>query len=558
MSPRRAAALLSVLLAACGGDASPTDPTSGARLTIGADTIRLGMLQRRYEVSVRAEYDSVGPRAIRPEVHSLTPEVAYGEQGIGGLGVVGVANGTARIVATYRVPGGPVLADTLVAIVRQVVADVDVVPARFRLGVADTVSLAVFAVDSGGTRVPDAVASWRSSSPGVAAVDARGLVRTAGLGDASITASVPTFAGGTATADAPVRATATGDVASVHSGGQITCLLTVAGQPWCWGETGPNFIGPGGPGAIAAPVGGVPPFVSLDVGGFHVCGLTAEGRAYCWGGNLFGQLGAGDRSPFSGIAPRPIDGLVFRAISAGSTHTCGLTQDGDAYCWGSNDHGESGQADPIVGQTIPSPRLVPGGHVFVEISAGSRSTCALDAGGRAFCWGSNHGYKLGTDAISAGAESASPIAVEGDLTFRTIRVVQDQACAITVAGAVHCWGGWLRSLGNGNWLNLVGPTLVDETLGFVDLGTGHGESAAVSGPLCALTAAGAAYCWDVNGMPSRVQIPEPVVGISSGRDRKCAVTAEGWVYCWGNGNVGGIGTGRSAGSTTPVRITAPF
>jgi alpha-tubulin suppressor-like RCC1 family protein len=35
-------------------------------------------------------------------------------------------------------------------------------------------------------------------------------------------------------------------------------------------------------------------------------------------------------------------GLTFAWLSAGSLHTCGVTTDGVAYCWGFNDQGQLG------------------------------------------------------------------------------------------------------------------------------------------------------------------------------------------------------------------------
>jgi alpha-tubulin suppressor-like RCC1 family protein len=35
-------------------------------------------------------------------------------------------------------------------------------------------------------------------------------------------------------------------------------------------------------------------FVSLAAGSASACGLTVEGEVFCWGGNGFGQLGTGD------------------------------------------------------------------------------------------------------------------------------------------------------------------------------------------------------------------------------------------------------------------------
>ena len=42
-----------------------------------------------------------------------------------------------------------------------------------------------------------------------------------------------------------------------------------------------------------AAVTGGPVWSRLAVGGSHTCGLTTEGDVYCWGDNLDGQLGDG-------------------------------------------------------------------------------------------------------------------------------------------------------------------------------------------------------------------------------------------------------------------------
>jgi alpha-tubulin suppressor-like RCC1 family protein len=86
--------------------------------------------------------------------------------------------------------------------------------------------------------------------------------------------------------------------------------------------------------------------VSLSAGMFHTCAALADGSAHCWGGNGSGQLGDGTLT--STDLPTPVSGLGSGSgvtlIAAGAYHTCAVTADGAAHCWGSNMSGNLGNA----------------------------------------------------------------------------------------------------------------------------------------------------------------------------------------------------------------------
>src|SRR5438309_11131921 len=92
-----------------------------------------------------------------------------------------------------------------------------------------------------------------------------------------------------------------------------------------------------GPVQVAASVS----FATLTAGFFHTCGVTAAGAAYCWGANSSGRLGDGTTTqrltPVLVAAPA---GVSFAALSAGNSHSCGVTPAGAAYCWGDSCYGK--------------------------------------------------------------------------------------------------------------------------------------------------------------------------------------------------------------------------
>lgn len=279
-----------------------------------------------------------------------------------------------------------------------------------------------------------------------------------------------------------------GTFTSVATGERTACGLDWSNHVWCWGSNQYGAVGHDTAGSRfvrADTVNGGHAFVSLSVGWAHACALTSDGAAYCWGANFFNQLGAATPpSPLtvcsgyacSTVPVRVATSLRFVAISAGGSHTCALTADGDAYCWGLNATGQLGDGTTTDRAT---PTLVSGGLVFASISAGGHgatsstppagTTCGVTTNGRGYCWGASASGGLGAGALStecdgaAGVYSCSkvPIAVAGGLSFASIVTGTDQFCGITVGSLAFCWGlNYAGQLGDGTTANRNTPTPV--------------------------------------------------------------------------------------------------
>jgi len=202
---------------------------------------------------------------------------------------------------------------------------------------------------------------------------------------------------------------------SLAAGGSHTCGVSTSGAAYCWGSNQYGALGDGtlDPHLTPNPVLPVVAFSSLTTGGDHTCGQTASGQVYCWGRNNYGQLGIGSKVDTS--TPTQIaGGISLASVDAGGSHSCGVTADGSAYCWGRNHLGQIGDGSLSPERTTPSKTL--GQHSFSVLKAGPFHTCGLTADGTAYCWGDNSDWQLGQGA-SPILFSNSPLDVKTELKF---------------------------------------------------------------------------------------------------------------------------------------------
>jgi prepilin-type N-terminal cleavage/methylation domain-containing protein len=157
----------------------------------------------------------------------------------------------------------------------------------------------------------------------------------------------------------------------------------------------------------------------------------------------------------------------------------------NAYCWGANSAGQLG--DSTTTQRT-SPTRTKGEQTFIAISNGSTHTCALNTEGKAYCWGENTYGALGIGV--GGGTKTIPTAVAGGFTFVAIEAGDQISCALTAAGAAYCWGyngGAALGLGHGA-TPVTTPAAVTGGLTFASISADFGT-------VCGVTTAGVGYCW---------------------------------------------------------------
>jgi alpha-tubulin suppressor-like RCC1 family protein len=301
-------------------------------------------------------------------------------------------------------------------------------------------------------------------------------------------------------------------------------------------------------------------FIQVSAGGTHSCGVTADNRAYCWGGNGFGELGIGARDEVDHPTPVPVTGgLTFRQVRAGLASTCGVTLTDRAYCWGDNGEGQVGDGSKT---NRSSPVPVAGGRSFRRVSPGEFHTCAVTTSNVAFCWGNNASGRLGDGTMT---NRLTPVRVQsGGRLFQQVVAGYTHSCALGTDGLGYCWGGnFSGQLGDGTTTDRTTPVAIKGGRSLLQISAGAQHN-------CAVTTGNAAYCWGSNhygqigdgtvGYSSRRVRPTAVLGghaftaVFAGGTHSCGVTTAKVAYCWGDNAFGQLGDGTNTRRTTPVKV----
>ncbi len=316
------------------------------------------------------------------------------------------------------------------------------------------------------------------------------------------------------------------------------------------------------------PVVGNHLFADIEVGEEHSCGLTTNDIAYCWGSNYRGMLGNGGTA--STARPEAVAGLLpFSSIAAGFHHTCGITLAGEAYCWGSNADGQLGLGSPD-NNAHSTPEQVAGGLTFSSIAAGTNHTCGITTSDVAYCWGDNFYGQLGDGSRS---DRGTPTPVSGNHTFTEVSAGAEYSCALDAGGNAFCWGRNSRGqVGDGSTVDRDVPTAVLGGNVYTLISSGGRSLDYLQTHSCAIASGGPAYCWGSNKLgqlgigasdDQAHTAPVPVTGgltfdrLSAGGGHTCAITPQSTVYCWGAGGSGQLGNGDIQDKAWPVPVSEP-
>ncbi|MAS53174.1 MAG: hypothetical protein CMJ44_00855 [Pimelobacter sp.] len=287
-----------------------------------------------------------------------------------------------------------------------------------------------------------------------------------------------------------------GTAVSLAARDDQTCAVLDTGALRCWGihsfgKLGYGIFEPIGDDETPADVGDVPldtDVAEVATGTNHTCVLLVTAAVRCWGQGVYGALGYGSEAGIT-LASNATDvavGGAVTALSAGSTHTCAVLEDGAVRCWGNGDNGRLGYGDLLdVGdgqvegyETPEKAGDVPVGGPVAAITAAGAFTCAVLQSGGTRCWGwglyGRTGYAMTDDIGGGGTPGFETPADAGDLDLggRALAVSGDNhSCAVLEGGTLRCWGhGNAGKLGYGMPVVAIGDDETPASFGDVPVG----------------------------------------------------------------------------------------
>jgi alpha-tubulin suppressor-like RCC1 family protein len=267
-------------------------------------------------------------------------------------------------------------------------------------------------------------------------------------------------------------------------------------------------------------------WIAVSAGERHTCGITWNYEAFCWGEGSTGALGNGRQ--LNSTVPVQVGDLAdlrFATIAAGGRFTCATLTEKGAHCWGLGTLGRLGDNDASEGNQF-APVPVAGGHAFISVSANWSTSCAVTDTRQLFCWGDNTNWQLAYDINNPFLPSLDHCGAN-----------QSGECSLT-------------------------PLLVPSPTGIIP--TSYASVSVGGIQVCSIAyPTGVVYCWGKGalGSASLTQNPTPVpiassevfTSIATGNEHSCGVTVSDKAFCWGTGAFGQLGTGSSA-SQTPEEV----
>jgi alpha-tubulin suppressor-like RCC1 family protein len=378
----------------------------------------------------------------------------------------------------------------------------------------------------------------------------------------------------------PIKAIATQE--KVSAGSNHSLALKRDGTVWSWGNNINGRLGINNTIHQNVPtqvlglngIGFLTDVIDITAGVDHSMALKSDGTVWGWGSNNVGSLG--DNTTTDRLTPIQVLSLTnIIKIDAGWDYTLALKADGTVWSWGMGTSGELGDGSSTQ-SLVPIQVVGPGGIGYlqnvIDISANSTHSMALINNGTVYTWGDDTSGLLGTGV--APLDSFVPVKVvnetnTGDLI--NIKRVTGGATHSTVLSNDDFFYAWGKNnygqFGDGTYSNRNKPIKLTSITDIKGVSGGENYTTIVKND-------GTVWAFGYNGQGELgdgtfigKNIPTQVVNedntgfltnisqISSADIHNIALGNDGSVYTWGDGINGMLGNGMNSGLfNKPIKI----
>ncbi|XP_011697417.1 PREDICTED: X-linked retinitis pigmentosa GTPase regulator [Wasmannia auropunctata] len=316
------------------------------------------------------------------------------------------------------------------------------------------------------------------------------------------------------------------------------------------------------------------PVVIIECGDEQSAVVCQTGRLFVFGSNDWGQLGLGHKNHIS----KPSCVKILKPervthVACGRAHTLICTGAQKIFACGSNQEGQLGRENSVIGDSSSSPILVYdcglAGPRVVQLAAGSHHSMALTSDGGVVVWGSNLEGQLGLPGISGLVKKPTKVPIPEPV--KEISAGYYHSVFLTESGLVYvCGESESGKLGiNVNFSTQVAPKQMQlpspalhvacgghHTLVLAENGNIYCSGSNASGQLGMGT--------NVNEIHTPKLLPrgalqnEKIVKIACGESHSAILTESGKLFTCGDGRHGKLGLEENENNVHEVTFAAKY
>jgi alpha-tubulin suppressor-like RCC1 family protein len=294
----------------------------------------------------------------------------------------------------------------------------------------------------------------------------------------------------------------------------------------------------------------------MAAGAQYSLAIRNDGLAWGWGNNSHGQTGDGTQTS-PRLLPRIVSGITGAvAADGGEIHSHLVMNDGTVRGFGS---GSSGRLGDGATNLVLLPAVISGLSAVVAVADGDDHAIALKGDGTVLGFGANTNGQVGDGTTT---QKLTPTAISGLANITAVAAGDRFSLARKSDGTVWSWGrNTTGQLGDGTETNRSAPVEVDDVTTAVAVAAGWQHA-------LALLADGTVVAWGDNqhgalgdGTTTTATSPvavaglDDVIAVGAGLGLSVALKDDGTVWTWGLNAYGQLGDGTTTDRYSPAQVS---